>query len=161
MQDYVRGALDLTADRRSCMIGGLPMSLELSSAVLRICASSDESLPDPHSIRMIEFKQTDSDTPDGSLRQNVSAIQSKVNGPALRARVEQRSQLPGGWINRSNVGAFAPVAVNAGQRKVFGSGLATMLLRDDVIRLMGKQHIFVAHEAVLATIGGAFPDQLA
>jgi len=115
MQDHVRGALDLTADRRSCMIGGLPMGLELSSAVLRICASSDESLPDPHSIRMIEFKQTDSDTPDGSLRQNVSAI----------------------------------------------SGLATTLLRDDVIRLMGKQHIFVAHEAVLATIGGVFPDQLA
>jgi len=55
--------------------------------------------------------------------------------PKIRPGMKQTDELSGVRIETGDVGAFVPVAVRASEREIVGNGLASMLLRGDVVDL--------------------------
>ena len=76
--------------------------------------------------------------------------------PSISAGIKQHNDLAGIGINRGQVCAFEGIAVNTGKRQIVQIGFASMLLGDDMVRLMRKEYAGTRDTAVFATTSGSF-----
>jgi hypothetical protein len=83
-----------------------------------------------------------------------------MNGPRISSRIEKRYDLTCVRIHRGNVGAFPPVAVETGQRKVLEGGGAPALCSDHMIGFVCHDESF-REKAVFAMISGSVSDLIA
>lgn len=111
-------------------------------------------------MRYIDAKHS-----DGSAA-NCSAADQEWTGPAempmpfLAPWIEEPRSLPRLGIDASKVWTFMVVVGEAGERKVAGNCLASMLFGDDMIDFKGEFVAGLWHAAVLTTVLSAFADQL-
>lgn len=81
--------------------------------------------------------------------------------PGLSSGVKEGGELVGVWVDGAEVSAFGAVAVGASQGKVFEGCGATMLFRNDVFHLEGKEGNALGKAAIFAAAVGSFDDLLA
>jgi hypothetical protein len=69
----------------------------------------------------------------------------KVVGPSINPRVENGREHSRNRIDGSDVGTFESIAVKTGQSKIVKHGLASMLLRNNVIRFVRKERFYFSY----------------
>ncbi|MFA6544001.1 MAG: hypothetical protein WCS99_06225 [Limisphaerales bacterium] len=100
----------------------------------------------------IHFQEPRCGSPNGGASCYASAVQPKMLGPLVPARMEERRELPGIRVNARQVWAFVEVAVDAGPRKVVGIVAAAMLPGDDVFDMeILRRERMVRQAAVFTT----------
>src|SRR5438477_5486170 len=75
--------------------------------------------------------------------------------PTVTAWVEEPDDFSARRVNRGKVRPFAPVALPAGQGKVYRSFLPAMLLCDDMVRFVPLERVVFVNAAIFAAAGGA------
>jgi hypothetical protein len=95
--------------------------------------------------------------PNGSHRHDQLPNNAKVLTPNISAWIEESRQLPRQGQG-SEVTAFVIVAEKAGIGQVVKNGEPTMLLRHDMIDLMGDRRIVFVKQAILTTPSCTFTD---
>lgn len=84
----------------------------------------------------------------------------EVRRPHMEARVKQWNEYASDRIKRTNIRSLVTVAAKTSERKIILVRLATVLTRDDVIRLVAMEGGSLRELAVFTPVGRAFGDQL-
>ena len=112
-------------------------------------------------VFVIHLQDDNSRSTDGRSSNDDGTIPAKMPGPFHPAWIEEPSLLVGLWVDAAQIRPLVKIAVITGPAQVVGVRVAAMSLRDDMIGLKGRPIEFLRHLAILASILGAAPDEIA
>jgi hypothetical protein len=104
-----------------------------------VLARFPQLLPNPDARGVVELQEFRCRAPDWRLTYDAHTLEAEMSRPNIASRVEKPNDLACVGIHRGDVRAFPPIAVEAGQRKVFDGGGSTVLRCNYMIR-------FVCHD---------------
>jgi hypothetical protein len=125
-----------------------------------VLARFSQFFSNPDARGAVELQQFRCRPPDWRSTDDAYTFEAKVNRASVASRVEKRYDLACVGIHGGDVRAFAPVAVEAGQRKVFHGRRSTVLCCDHMIRLVCHDESF-GKQAVFAMVSGSVADLIA
>jgi hypothetical protein len=105
-------------------------------------------------LLVIEAQQEDGPATYWGQGYDRSAIEFEMHGPLGRARIEQRYEVTCLRVTRSYVRSLIAIAAETGIGEVLQHSCPTMLLPDNVIRLMRGEHDVFGNTAVFAAVPG-------
>src|SRR5439155_8985778 len=108
-----------------------------------------ETLAD--TLRSVELQREHGDAAAWREAGDARPVEAEVLGPTIESWMKQRDDLMRKRIYRGKIGPFDVVTVPAGERKIFGDTLPSVLRGNDVIRFVRKDSIIFVKEARLAT----------
>ena len=98
---------------------------------------------------------------DRRQRDDPPILQTEVLSPLVQSRVEEAHDLSGLNVNGGDIAPLQEIAQIARPGEIVLVSRPAMLLRDDVIRLVGEVRIFLVDQAVLASAVCACLDETA
>jgi hypothetical protein len=116
-------------------------------------------LPQKNTVRIVDFKNIDRGSADGSSTNQVGSVPNEVAFPLMPARVVERRYLFGEQIETRDVGSFVIVAWKTGEPEVPRRGWTVVLSRDDVVDLVLKAIEFLRDLTILTAKSRASPNQ--
>ena len=101
---------------------------------------------------MIDLEHDDCGPADPCPALESRTIPSKVPFPFLSSWVEQTNHGVGVRVDPGEIRLLVAIAPGTGQGEVLGAIVPAMLLRDDVLDVVGELDVFLAEQAILATV---------
>jgi hypothetical protein len=110
--------------------------------------------PFSHSVRRVELKQFDRDSPGRTCRDNQETLEMKVPLPFFLTRIEERRDHACGGINGGQVASFEEIAGNAAKGQIAFLCFPVVLLSDDVVDLMRLEANDLRNPTIFTPPGG-------
>ena len=105
-----------------------------------------------HPLLIVHAQEEDGPATHRRERDDLRSSKLEVRAPALDTGIEQHDHLAGLRIARSNVGPLKAITTEAGIGEIVERGLPSMLLTDDVIRLMRRKGSLIGETTVFAAV---------
>lgn len=96
---------------------------------------------------------------DGSHTDDPEGSEGEVLRSIVAPGVEERNELTTIRVDTAQVRPLEGVATGTRQSKVLGAVASTVLLRDDVLDVVGELDVLLAEEAVFAAVPGSQADK--
>lgn len=123
---------------RACADRSVALRLRRQKSPLR-----DQLRPKGNPALVIQVKQRCRASSGWRERLDQRSFETKMRRPAIQAPIEERYDCPILGIDGGDVRPFETIAAKARERKVGEICRPTMLLGDDVVRLLRRQHLIV------------------
>lgn len=103
-------------------------------------------------IEAVELQKARRDPSGGGERSDHAIDGVKMVCPARPTGMVERDNRPCLGVERTEVAAFAAVALGAGEAEVVAAGRAAVFLGDDVVDFVGEEPVILMHAAVFAAL---------
>ena len=117
----------------------------------RIVAKGDQpeavSLP----FGIIEVKKPDSGAPTGGNPLDTTAVEAKMAIPSLLTWIKKEDDFLRDRVNRSQVGAFEPVTIQAGPRQILKGRWSSVFFSNHMVCFVWIIHICFMDETVFTS----------
>lgn len=111
-----------------------------------------EHFPPTEPVAGVHLEQPDGGASCGGLARDMGSLTSKVIGPPIAPRMEQRCQNAGVGIDPAEVDALLEIALRTGEREVGGVIGAAVLLGDDVFQVETESGSMLREAAIFAAV---------
>jgi hypothetical protein len=97
------------------------------------CLLSNKGFPHGEKVRVIDSEHVNGDAAGRCLAEQHRPLPLEVFVPRVYPRMKESNDLSRVWICSSDVRAFVPIAVKAGEREILKNRLTAVLARNNVI----------------------------